>query len=266
MLAAAATGARCLSAALGHNKVRRSYLQSQVAPGAVLKLLTMEDISKVKQMQVPPALQRCLTASRLMLTARQTPLNHPGADFQDFIDQADDMMLDYVEAQLKTLDIPQIMGVQSWGTYEINGVKTRKFTISPDKIEVDTAGRYKVLKDSVIRQDFSKTSAKVRSCMVVMPSTSSLLGLRSELPAPCDRSARWPQGWWSKCWSSGPTTRARSGCALIEAGCQWWPPPAPSCWNGRSASWFRSRTSRLFSRTSALRCVRHPELDLKIPA
>eukprot|EP01050_Picozoa_sp_SAG11_P049979 SAG11_NODE_27599_length_331_cov_0.560345_1_plen_48_part_00 len=40
--------------------------------------------------------------------------------------QADDMMLDYVEAQIKSLDIPSIKGSQKWGHYEICGIKTRK--------------------------------------------------------------------------------------------------------------------------------------------
>eukprot|EP01047_Picozoa_sp_COSAG01_P036307 COSAG01_NODE_2832_length_6997_cov_44.218904_4_plen_371_part_00 len=62
----------------------------------------------------------------------------------DFTEQTNDMIMDYVEAELKKLNIPILKGKASWGNYELVGVKTKTFEVKAENLLVDTSGRFRV--------------------------------------------------------------------------------------------------------------------------
>ena len=80
----------------------------------------------------------------------------------DFISGAEDLMMDYIEAELRGLKIPTIKGKQAWGVYELQGIETKKFDVKAEKMTVDPSGRYRVMSDCAVREGVSKDSPKVR--------------------------------------------------------------------------------------------------------
>jgi hypothetical protein len=80
---------------------------------------------------------------------------------EQFIEGVEELMMDYIEAELRGLNIPSIKGKQGWGVYELLDIKTKKFDVKADKMTVDSAGRYRVMKNCKVRENKDKDSAEV---------------------------------------------------------------------------------------------------------
>jgi hypothetical protein len=79
----------------------------------------------------------------------------------EFIEGAEELMMDYIEAELRTLNIPSIKGKQSWGVYELLNIEPKKYDVKAEKMTVDPSGRYRVMSESKARETESKGSAQI---------------------------------------------------------------------------------------------------------
>lgn len=107
-----------------------THEDDDATPKKAAKMLTLDDISTIK-------------------------------DNPDFLAGAQDLMMDYIEAELRGLKIPTIKGKQAWGVYELQGIETKKYDLSSEKMTVDPSGRYRVMSDSAVREGPSKDSPKI---------------------------------------------------------------------------------------------------------
>ncbi len=78
-----------------------------------------------------------------------------------FIEGVEELMLDYIEAELRGLSIPSIKGKQGWGVYELLDIATKKFDVKAEHMTVDASGRYRVMKNCKVRESESKDSPEV---------------------------------------------------------------------------------------------------------
>ena len=79
----------------------------------------------------------------------------------EFIEGVEELMMDYIEAELRGLSIPSIKGKQGWGVYELQNIATKKFEVKAENMTVDPSGRYRVMKNCKVRETERKDSPEV---------------------------------------------------------------------------------------------------------
>ena len=148
-------------------------------PGEV-RMLTLEDIARLKK--IP-----------------------------SFNSDAQDMMLDYVEAELRTLNIPSIKGKQSWGVYEIQNVTTKKYEVGQENMTFDTSGRYRIMSKSAVRKGAARDSERVGQ---LNPGT--IVKVLEEQQVDGQTRVRCRSGWLSIVAQDGTELMRKEECIVVH--------------------------------------------------
>ena len=133
----------------------------------------------------------------------------------DFCDQTNDMIMDYVEAELKKMEVPVIKGKASWGTYELHGVKTKSYNVSANNLTVDTAGRYRIMSTAGVRAG-PEITCRLHAQLSECKRADMLLGRsytqgRTQARHGCQSPRRKRCRWTSSCPNQGRLDVVESG-------------------------------------------------------
>eukprot|EP01043_Picozoa_sp_COSAG02_P055802 COSAG02_NODE_6530_length_3516_cov_1.974246_2_plen_226_part_00 len=129
----------------------------------------------------------------------------------EFIEGVEELMLDYIEAELRGLSIPSIKGKQGWGVYELLDIATKKFDVKAENMTVDASGRYRVMKNCKVRETERKDSAEVGT---MKPGTIVKVVETKEVDGQTRIKCR--SGWLSLVASDGSVLLQKEECIVVH--------------------------------------------------